>query len=405
MNYNLNIPIRTNMTPGPVEADPRVLRVMSAPILGQFDPEFLKLMDETMELARYLFKTENRWAYAIDGTARAGIEAVLASIIEKGDKVLVPIFGRFGHLLSEIAKRCGAEVIEMEKEWGKVFEYQEVKEKIEEIKPKIVAMIHGETSTGRLQPIKEIGKFCRDNNILFVVDCVATIGGVEFSVDDYNIDAAIAGSQKCISVPTGMALVTYNSRVEKILQERKKVEQGLGGNIDNPRFIQSNYLDLSQIQDYWSEKRLNHHTEATTMLYAMHEGLRIIKEEGLDERIRRHNYHEKAIVIGIKAMGLEIYGDMESKMPTVTCVCIPEGVNGDAVRATMLQQFGVEIASSFGTLNGKIWRIGNMGYSSKKENVLHVLMALEASIVRHGGKVNLGQGVQAALKYYEEVEY
>lgn len=404
MKYSLNIPTRTNMTPGPVAADPRVLRIMSAPILGQFDPEFLKIMDETMELSRYLFRTENKWAYAVDGTARAGIEAVLAGIIEKGDKVLVPIFGRFGHLLSEIAKRCGAEVIEMEKEWGNVFTSEEVKEKISEVKPKIVAMIHGETSTGRLQPLKEIGKFCRDNEVLFVVDCVATIGGVEFSVDDYYIDAAIAGSQKCISVPTGMALVTYNERVEKILEERKKVEQGLGGDVFNPRYIQSNYLDLSQIQDYWSEKRLNHHTEATTMLYAMHEGLRIIKEEGLTERIKRHNYHEKAMIKGIEAMGLKVYGDLENKMPTVTCVCIPEGVNGDAVRATMLQQFGVEIASSFGSLNGKIWRIGNMGYSSKKENVLQVLMTLEASILYHGGKVNIGQGVQAALKYYEEAE-
>lgn len=404
MKYSLNIPTRTNMTPGPVAADPRVLRIMSAPILGQFDPEFLKIMDETMELSRYLFRTENKWAYAVDGTARAGIEAVLAGIIEKGDKVLVPIFGRFGHLLSEIAKRCGAEVIEMEKEWGNVFTSEEVKEKISKVKPKIVAMIHGETSTGRLQPLKEIGKFCRENDILFVVDCVATIGGVEFSVDDYYIDAAIAGSQKCISVPTGMALVTYNERVEKILEERKKVEQGLGGSIFNPRYIQSNYLDLSQIQDYWSEKRLNHHTEATTMLYAMHEGLAIIKEEGLEERIKRHKYHEKAIIKGIEAMGLKVYGDLENKMPTVTCVCIPEGVNGDAVRATMLKQFGVEIASSFGSLNGKIWRIGNMGYSSKKENVLQVLMTLEASILYHGGKINIGQGVQAALKYYEEVE-
>lgn len=401
-NYNLNIPIRTNMTPGPVEADPRVLRMMSAPILGQFDPEFLKIMDETMELARYVFRTENKWAYTIDGTARAGLEAVLSGIIEKGDKVLVPNYGRFGNLLAEICKRAGGDVLEMTCEWGTVFSPEEVIEKIKEFDPKVVAIIHGETSTGRMQPLEEIGKFCRANNKLFVVDCVATIAGTDFRVDDWCIDAAIAGTQKCLSVPTGMALITYNDRVEKILLERKKIEQGLSDNPDNPRKITSNYLDLSQIQDYWSPVRLNHHTEATSMLYAIHEGLRIIMEEGLDERIARHSYHEKALMTAIEAMGLEIYGDANCKMPTVTCVSIPEGLNGDAVRATMLKEFGVEIASSFGVLNGKIWRIGTMGYSCRKENILTVLMVLEAAIVRNGGKVNLGAGVQAALKYYEE---
>lgn len=401
-NYNLNIPIRTNMTPGPVEADPRVLRVMSAPILGQFDPEFLKIMDQTMELTRYLFNTKNKWAFTIDGTARAGLEAVLSGIIEKGDKVLIPNFGRFGNLLAEICKRAGGDVLEMTCEWGTAFPPEEVIAKIKEFDPKVVAVIHGETSTGRLQPLEEIGKFCRESGKLFVVDCVATIAGTEFKVDDWCIDAAIAGTQKCLSVPTGMALVTYNDRIEKVLQERKKIEQGLSNEADNPRKITSNYLDLSQIQDYWSESRLNHHTEATSMLYAVHEGLRIIMEEGLENRIERHKFHEKALITGLEAMGLTIYGDEKYKMTTVTCVNIPEGLNGDAVRATMLKEFGVEIASSFGVLNGKIWRIGTMGYSCRKENILKVLMVLEAAIVKNSGKINIGEGVQAALKYYEK---
>ncbi|WP_409227333.1 pyridoxal-phosphate-dependent aminotransferase family protein [Gudongella sp. SC589] len=401
MYKELVIPQRTIMTPGPVEAEPRVLRAMSSPILGQYDPAFLHIMDEVQDLLRYAFQTENRQAFVVDGTARAGIEAVLSGIVEKGDKVYVPIFGRFGHLLSEIAKRAGGNVHTTEIEWGTTYSFEELKKEIDEFEPKVVAIVHGETSTGRMQPLKELGHYCRDKDILLVVDAVATLTGTEFKTDEWKVDAVVSGTQKCLSVPTGLAPLTYNERVEQILAERRKVEQGLDKEARNDRMISTNYLDLSQIQEYWSPKRLNHHTEATSMLYAVREGLRIIKEEGLEARIERHKLHEKALVAGLEAMGLKIFGQEFDKVPTVTCVEVPEGVVESEVKLDMINHFGVEVASAFGPLTGKIWRIGTMGYSCRKENVLRVLSAMEAMLIRKGVKVNKGEALQAALDMYK----
>ncbi|WP_168123158.1 alanine--glyoxylate aminotransferase family protein [Paenibacillus sp. HB172176] len=435
---------RIIMTPGPVEADPRVLRAMSYGILGQFDPEFTALMNETMEMLRQLFETENEWAFPVDGTSRSGIEAVMVSLIEPGDKVLVPIYGRFGHLLVEIADRCGAEVVTIEKEWGHVFDTAEITDAIRKHRPRIVALVHGETSTGRLQPLEGIGDVCREVDALLIVDAVATIGGAAVKTDAWKIDAVIGGTQKCLSVPAGLAPITYNKRAEEKLLRRKRIERGLlagsnsghmespfrgpgvsdeedagevagGGNsqsggrstTDMPLYasnkrapVQSNYLDLSQLQDYWSPARLNHHTESTTMLYALREGLRLVLEEGLIARFERHRLHEAAIAAGIEALGLQLYGDPACKMPMVTCVEIPEGIDGESVRAMLLGEFGIEIASSFGPLKGRIWRIGTMGYSCSKRNVLLTLGALEAVLLRHGAKLPAGAGVQAALDAY-----
>lgn len=402
----LQVPKRTIMTPGPVEVDPRVLQAMSTPILGQFDPCFTDIMNEVMEMLRELFQTKNHWAFPIDGSSRSGIEALLCSVIEPGDKVLIPIFGRFGHLLVEICERYGADVYTMECPWGEVFDQQKIIAKVKEVKPKIVAIVHGETSTGCMQPLNELGPACRELDVLLIVDVVASIGGANVMVDEWCLDGVIGGTQKCLSVPSGMAPITYNDRIEKIILSRKKVEAGIAtaedialGNKKNR--IHSNYFDLAMLQDYWSPRRLNHHTEATSMLYALREGLRLVLEEGLYERFGRHQYHEKALIAGLKAMGLEIFGDEHHKLPTVTCVKIPLGIDGDWVRQMMLEQFGVEIASSFGPLHGKIWRIGTMGYSCRKENILSVLSALEACLIRAGAIIHRGEGLQAALDYYE----
>lgn len=395
---------RTIMTPGPVEVDPRVLRAMSYPILGQFDPEFTAIMNETMGMLRLLFKTENEWAFPVDGTSRSGIEAVLVGLIEPGDKVLVPIYGRFGHLLTEIAKRCGADVVTLEKEWGSVFAAEEIVNAIRKHQPKLVALVHGETSTGRMQPLEGIGQACREADALFVVDAVATIGGIEVATDRLLIDAVIGGTQKCLSIPAGMAPITYNKRAEAKLQSRKRIERGLllADGDDDPllRPIQSNYLDLSQLQDYWSPSRLNHHTEATSMLYALREGLRLVLEEGLETRFARHREHEGALIAGLEAMGLKLYGDPSCKMTVVTCIEIPTGVDGESVRSMLLDHYGIEIASSFGPLKGKIWRIGTMGYSCSRRNVLLTLSALEAVLLRHGHKLEAGEALQAAMDAY-----
>ena len=403
MTYlELNTPARTIMTPGPVEVDPRVLRAMSTPILGQFDPAFTKIMNEVMDMLRQVFQTTNQWAFPIDGTSRSGNEALLCSIIEPGDRVLVPIFGRFGHLLVEICERYGAEVFTMECPWGEVFDPKDVIKKMKEVSPKLVALVHGETSTGCMQPLREIGQACRELDVLLVVDAVASVGGTEVKVDEWCIDGVVRGTQKCLSVPSGMAPITYNDRIERIILKRKKVERGIATaeelkNSPSSLPIKSNYFDLSMLQDYWGPRRLNHHTEATSMLYAIREGLRLVLEEGLKERFERHTFHETVLIAGLEAMGLTLFGNRTCKLPCVTCVVIPTGVNGESVRSMLLHEFGIEIASSFGPLQGKIWRIGTMGYSCRKENILFVLGALEAVLLRHGFEVNRGEALQVGV--------
>lgn len=395
------------MTPGPVEVDPRVLRAMSNPIVGQFDPAFTHIMNEVMEMLRDIFQTNNKWAFPVDGTSRSGIEALLCSVIEKGDKVLVPIFGRFGYLLTEICERYGADVHTIECHWGEVFHQQEIIDEINKVKPKVVAVVHGETSTGCMQPLDKIGPAARDADALLIVDAVASIGGVNIKVDEWMIDAVIGGTQKCLSIPAGMAPITYNHRVEEIIQQRKKVELGISTKEDKEQelarshsFIKSNYFDISMLQDYWSPRRLNHHTEATSMLYALREGLRIILEEGLEQRFNRHLFHEQALIAGIEAMGLQLYGDRSAKLPTVTCIEVPAGIEPESVRTMLLEQFGIEIAKSFGPLEGKIWRIGTMGYSCRKENILFVLGALEAVLLHHHANIQVGKATTAALEFY-----
>ncbi|MCT2537781.1 alanine--glyoxylate aminotransferase family protein [Aquibacillus koreensis] len=408
MTYlDLNTPQRTIMTPGPVEVDPRVLRAMSTPILGQFDPAFTAIMNEVMEMLRKVFKTRNQWAFPVDGTSRSGIEALLCSVIEPGDKVFIPIFGRFGYLLTEICERYGAEVHTIECPWGQVFNQQTIIDEMKKIKPKVAALVHGETSTGCMQPIDQIGPACREEDVLLIVDAVASIGGVDIRVDEWMIDAIVGGTQKCLSVPAGMAPITYNHRIEKVIAARKKVERGISTDDDRKNelsrthpIVKSNYLDVGMLQDYWGPRRLNHHTEATSMLYALREGLRIILEEGLEERFIRHKEHEEALIAGIEAMGLTLYGDRSVKLATVTCIAIPNGVDPESVRAMLLDEFGIEIAKSFGPLEGKIWRIGTMGYSCRKENILFVLGALEAVLIRHGVAVKTGKALQAALDVY-----
>lgn len=402
MFNEINIPIRTIMTPGPVEAHPNVLRVMSAPILGQFDPAFLAIMDEVKEMIKIPFATKNEQAFAIDGTSRSGLEAALIGLIEPGDKVLIPAYGRFAYLLGEICERAKAQVTYLEKEWDSVFEQEAIIAEIKRVNPKIVALVHGETANGQMQPLEKIGKFCQENDVFFVVDTVATYGGAPVKVDEWGIDVAIAGTQKCVSVPSGLSLITYNDRVEKVLTARYQKELGLSKDFRNERHISSNYLDLSQLQRYWNNERINHHTEATSMIYALHEGLRMMILEGIENGYVRHSQNDRAIQAGIEAMGLAIFGDRTTKMPTVTPILIPEGVDGDAVRNTLLNDFGVEIASSFGPLQGKVWRIGNMGFSSRKENVLHVLAAFEAALLFHGADINRGEAVLAALREYNQ---
>jgi (S)-ureidoglycine---glyoxylate transaminase len=394
---------RLLMGPGPINADPRVLRAMSAQLLGQFDPQFRKYMADASELFRGVFQTTNRWTMLIDGTARSAIECALVSLIEPGDKVLVPVFGRFGNLKVEIAQRCGAEVIVVEKEWGKVFTDEELKSAIQKHKLKLVAVSHGDTSTTMAQPLEGLGRICRDHGVILYVDATATLGGMHLPADAWNLDVVSAGLQKCLAGPSGSAPLTLNERAEKIITRRRHIEQGLQDKGYKPGegpIIRSNYFDLAMIMDYWSDKALNHHTEATTMLYAAHECARILLEEGLDKAFARHTAASKAITAGLEAMGLELFGDQTHKMANVTGVVIPAGVNGDRARKAMLEEFNIEIGTSFGPLHGKIWRIGAMGYNARRDAVLATLGALEAVLASEKFRFTRGAGVDAARAAY-----
>jgi (S)-ureidoglycine-glyoxylate aminotransferase len=396
---------RLLMGPGPINADPRVLRAMSAPLLGQFDPQFRRYMAQTSDLYRRVFQTANRATLVVDGTARSAIEAALVSLIEPGDRVLVPVFGRFGHLKVEIARRCGAQVRAVEIEWGRVFEPQQLEREIKAFRPGLVAVSHGDTSTTMAQPLADLGRLCREHDALLYVDATATLGGMELPIDAWQLDVVSAGLQKCLAGPSGIAPLTLNARAEARVQRRRHTEQGLRA--DDSRegegaVIRSNYFDLAMILDYWSDKALNHHTEATTMLYAARECARILVREGLANAFARHARASKAVTAGLQALGLELFGDQRHKMANVTGVFIPREADGERVRRLLLERFGIEIGTSFGPLHGRIWRIGAMGYNARADAVLATLGALEAALAAEGVKVPRGAGVDAALAVYRD---
>ena len=400
---DLDPPSRLLMGPGPVDVYPRVLKAMSTPMLGQFDPQFTEYMNEVMVLYRQVFRTENHWSLLIDGTARAGIEACLTSMISPGDRVLVPIFGRFGHLLAEISQRCGAEVATLEAAWGTVFEPDQIADAVKTQAPKVVAMVHGDTSTTMAQPLDQIGPICREAGALLYVDATATLGGNPVEVDAWKLDAVTAGLQKCLSGPPGCAPATFNERVVDVVKARKHIEAGIRPegyeDAEGPR-IASNYFDLPMLMDYWSSVRLNHHTEATTMLYAARECARIILAEGLERGFERHRRASRALRAGLEAMGLEVFGDAKHRMNNVTGVHIPPALDADKARGELLQDFGIEIGTSFGPLHGKIWRIGTMGHVCRKANVLRCLNALDAVLRRNGFDAPANAGVDAAYDIY-----
>jgi (S)-ureidoglycine-glyoxylate aminotransferase len=399
----INPPQRLLMGPGPINADPRVLRAMSAQLVGQYDPAMTEYMNETMELYRGVFRTRNRATLLVDGTSRAGIEAALVSLIEPGDRVLVPIFGRFGHLLREIAERCGAEVHVIETEWGTVFTPEQIAAAIAESKPKLLAIVHGDTSTTLAQPLAEIGALCEKNGVILYTDATASLGGNDFETDRWGVDVATAGLQKCLGGPSGSAPITLSERAVELVNSRKSIEAGIraDGDAVSASPIRSNYFDLSQILDYWGPKRLNHHTEATSALYGARECARLLVNEGLPEAIDRHRLHGTAMATGLNALGLTLFGDQKHKMNNVAGVLIPDGIDGDRARAAMLADYGIEIGTSFGPLHGKVWRIGTMGYNARRDTVLTTLAALEQVLRRGGVSVTAGSGAGAALDYYE----
>lgn len=395
-------PARLLMGPGPISAYPSVLTAMSATLVGQYDPFMTATMTETQELYRRVWGTANEATVLIDGTSRAGIEAAMISLIRPGDRVLVPIFGRFGHLLAEIAERAMGEVHTIEVPWGQVFPVSVIEEAILRVKPHLLGLVQGDTSTTMLQPLDEIGALCAKHGVLFYSDATASLGGNPFEADAWGLDAATAGLQKCLGGPSGSAPITLSDRAVELIRSRKKIEAGIreDGDEDAADFIRSNYFDLGMILDYWGPRRLNHHTEATSMLYGARECARLLLLEGRDEVIARHRLHGAAMLAGVQGLGLKVFGDIAHKMTNVVAVEIPEGVPGDAARTAMLEDFGIEIGTSFGPLHGKVWRIGTMGYNARKDAVLVTLAALETVLRRFGAPVASNGGVDAASDIY-----
>lgn len=394
----LKISDRLIMTPGPVMVDPRVSQAMSNRILGQFDPEFTAIMDDTMGLIRQGFQTKNHWAFPVDGSGRAGVEAIISSIVSKGDSVLVPILGRFGELSAELAERAGGEVTTIDTEWGTTFDQEEIIKVIKRTKPKVVAVVYGETSTGRLQPINRLGEAIHEYGGFLVVDAIASFMGTPVKVDEWEIDAVAGGAQKCLSSAPGITPVTFNDRFAKEINQRKRIERGMRNPNDpvSENYVTSNYLDLTQLQDYWSPIRLNHHTEATVAVYGLHEALRLaVEEEGIQARFERHTLAHHALNAGLIAMGLKIFNRNDHEMPMVTCIEIPSSLNGDNFKNNLLSEFGVEISNSFGSLQGKIWRLGTMGFVAKKSYLVKFISLFGSALLQAGVRIDIKAGLDA----------
>ncbi|GAA1730720.1 alanine--glyoxylate aminotransferase family protein [Microbacterium paludicola] len=398
----LDPPARLLMGPGPISAYPSVLRAMSSPLIGQYDPFMTATMTETQELYRQVWATRNDATLLIDGTARAGIEAAIVSLVKPGDRVLVPVFGRFGHLLAEIAERALAEVHTIEVEWGQVVPLSAIEEAIVRVKPHLLALVQGDTSTTMNQPLDEVGELCAKHGVLFYTDATASLGGNEFDADAWGVDAATAGLQKCLGGPSGSAPITLSDRAVEVIRSRKRIEAGIReeGDENSADFIRSNYFDLGMILDYWGPRRLNHHTEATSMLYAARECARVMLTEGRSAVIDRHRVAGAAMLAGVEGLGLTVFGDVAHKMNNVVAVEIPEGLPGDEARGALLEDFGIEIGTSFGPLHGRVWRIGTMGANARKDTVLTTLAALEAVLRRYGVSVPAGGGVEAAADVF-----
>lgn len=377
-------PDRTLMGPGPTDVHPDVLRSMAAPMLGHLDPAFLEVMDEVQALLRYTFRTDNQLTIPVSGTGSAAMESAIGNLVEPGDTMMVPANGYFGDRMGQMAERAGGEVISIDAPWGEPLDPADIEAAIERYAPDIVGIVHGETSTGVCQTdIETLTGIAHEHDALVIVDTVATLGGVEFEVDDWSVDAVYSGSQKCLSAPPGASPLTLSTAALEKIHDR-----------DEP--VRSWYLDLSMLEDYWGAERTYHHTAPISNVYSLREALRRVADEGIEERWARHRAVSDAIVAGVEAMGLEMLVEDANRLPTLNAVCVPDGVDAGDVINRMLTRYDIEIAGGLGDLAGEIFRIGCMGYSARTANVLTVLRALGRSLEAEGASVEAGDGVAAA---------
>ncbi len=378
---------RLLLGPGPSDAHPNVLRAMMTPLLGHLDPQFLQLMNANQEMLRSVFLTKNLLTFPISATGSAGMETCLVNLLEPGDKVTICVKGFFGLRIVDMAQRLGAQVNVLEQTWGKVFDLNLIRESLQRERPKLLAIVQAETSTGAWQPIEELGQLCHEFDTLLMVDAVTALGCVPVRVDDWQIDAIYSCSQKGLGCPPGLAPVSFSPRAVEAMEKRRSK-------------VPNWYLDLSLIRRYLTTDRMYHHTLPITMNYALHEGLRLILEEGLETRWERHQHNHRALKAGLQAMGLTYTAQEGHQLPQLNAVRIPDGVDDAAGRKMLLEEFGIEVGGGLGELKGKAWRIGLMGYNSRPAVVLLALAALEQVLTKLGAKVPPGAGVAAANQVY-----
>ncbi len=379
---------RVLMGPGPSDVPARVLQAMSAPCIGHLDPYFLSVMDETQRLLRFLFQTENALTIPVSGTGSSGMETCFVNLVEPGDEVVVCVNGVFGTRMSDIVNRIGGRLIRVDGEWGRAIDPEVVRKAIKGKKPKVLAVVHAETSTGVCQPLEQLAEIAKDCGALFLVDMVTSLGGMEVSLDKTGVDAAYSGTQKCVSCPPGLSPISFSKKAMDALENRKTP-------------VVSWYLDMTMVKSYWGAERKYHHTAPINMIYGLREALRIIAEEGLKARFARHQMNHKALVAGVEAMGLSMLVPAAERLPMLNAVRIPDGADDMKVRKRLLSEFGIEIGGGLGEFAGKIWRVGLMGHASRRRNVFLFLSALETVLKGQGVRVKPG-ALEAASGVYEQ---
>jgi alanine-glyoxylate transaminase/serine-glyoxylate transaminase/serine-pyruvate transaminase len=360
---------------------------MSTPLLGHLDPQFLAIMNETQDMLRQVFQTRNPLTFPVSGTGSAGMETAVINLIEPGDRMVVCVNGVFGHRLTDVAQRAGAVVTTIERPWGEVFDPDQVREVLKKVRPKVLGIVHAETSTGAWQPIEDLGALCREAGTLLLLDTVTSLAGVPVEVDVWGVDAMYSGTQKCLSCPPGLAPVSFSPRAVEVINQRKTK-------------VQSWYLDMAMVQRYWGEERFYHHTAPITMVYALREALRMVLEEGLPQCWTRHLRNHRALKAGLAALGIPYAAAEGHQLPMLNAVRIPAGTNDLATRQRLLNEFGIEIGGGLGDFKGKVWRIGLMGHSSRPNNVLLFLAALEQCLMQQGVKITAGSSIAAANQAY-----
>ena len=383
----LNPPTRLLLGPGPSNVDPRVMRAMTAPLVGHLDPAFLEIMEESKELLKYAFMTENYLTLPVSGTGTAGMEAAMYNVVEPGDKVLVCVNGYFGVRMCDMAQRCGGELIRLDTEWGYAVDPAQVEQALKADEVKVVFVVHAETSTGVLQPLEEISRLAHEHGALLMVDTVTSLGGCPVKVDEWELDVVYSGTQKCVGCPPGLAPITFSPRAEKVLDARKTR-------------IQSFYLDMTLVRKYWGQERFYHHTAPISMCYALREALRLLYEEGLEARWERHALNSRALMAGLQAMGLQPVAQDGYRLPQLNAVRVPEGIGDGKVRGRLLEEYSIEIGGGLGVLKGQIWRIGLMGYNSTARTVYVFLSALESVLQAEGFSLTAGEAMAAAREVY-----